>query len=110
MDRASRLPFAWPAFTSERSSRAQAGRSAGPAADHLRAGRQPKDREGARPDRAALAAGDGRRGHRVKRRMFLAAIGGGALAGPIVAVAQQPAGIPRIGLLMGANPTDEAAK
>jgi len=46
----------------------------------------------------------------MNRRGFLAAIGGAALAGPISAVAQQPAGIPRIGVLMGASPSDEAAK
>ena len=46
----------------------------------------------------------------MKRRRLLIAFSGAALAGPIAAVAQQPTGIPRIGLLMGANPTDEAAK
>jgi len=46
----------------------------------------------------------------MNRRRFLAAIGGAALVGPIAVVAQQPAGIPRIGVLMGANPSDEAAK
>jgi len=46
----------------------------------------------------------------VKRRRFLAALGGAALAGPIAAVAQQPAGVPRIGVLMGSSPSIEAAK
>ena len=46
----------------------------------------------------------------MKRRRFLAAVSGAALAGPIAAVAQQPAGIPRIGVLMGADPSTEAAK
>jgi putative ABC transport system substrate-binding protein len=46
----------------------------------------------------------------MNRREFFAALGGAALVGPIAAVAQQPAGIPRIGILMGANPSDEAAK
>jgi hypothetical protein len=34
--------------------RCEAGRSAGPAADYIRAGRQPEDRQGARSDRAAV--------------------------------------------------------
>jgi len=45
----------------------------------------------------------------MRRRRFLAAVGGVAFAGPIAAVAQQSAGIPRVGLLMGADPSDEAA-
>jgi ABC-type uncharacterized transport system substrate-binding protein len=44
------------------------------------------------------------------RRRFLVALGGAALAWPIAAIAQHPAGIPRIGVLMGANPSDEGAK
>ena len=50
-----------------------------------------------------------RRGHRMNRRRFLAVLCGAALAGPIAAVAQQPAGIPRIGVLMGSSPSVEAA-
>jgi hypothetical protein len=46
----------------------------------------------------------------MNRRQFLAALGGAAVVGPIAGVAQQPAGIPRIGVLMGASPSDEAAK
>ena len=45
----------------------------------------------------------------MKRRRFLAALRGAALAGPIAAVAQQPTGVPRVGLLMGSSPTVEAA-
>jgi putative ABC transport system substrate-binding protein len=41
---------------------------------------------------------------------LLATLGAAALAGPIAAVAQQPAGIPRIGLLMGGSPSVEAAR
>jgi putative tryptophan/tyrosine transport system substrate-binding protein len=46
----------------------------------------------------------------VKRRSFFAALGCAALAGPIAAFAQQPTGIPRIGLLMGSSPSVEAAR
>jgi putative tryptophan/tyrosine transport system substrate-binding protein len=46
----------------------------------------------------------------VRRRRFLGALGGAALAGPIAAVAQQPAGIPRVGVLMGSSPSNEAPK
>ena len=46
----------------------------------------------------------------MRRRRLLAAVGGAALVGPIASVAQRPTGIPRIGILMGANPRDEAAK
>src|SRR6266436_2692260 len=45
----------------------------------------------------------------MRRRRFLAALGGVALAGPIATVAQQPAGVPRVGLLMGSSPSVEAA-
>ena len=44
----------------------QAGRSAGPAADDIRAGRQSQDRQGARPHRAAIDPRPRRRGHRVR--------------------------------------------
>ena len=60
-------------------------------------------------DRVGDSAATCRRGHRVKRRRFLAALGGAALVGPIGAAAQQPAGIPRIGVLMGSSPSVEAA-
>jgi putative ABC transport system substrate-binding protein len=46
----------------------------------------------------------------VKRREFLAAFGGAAVIGPFTTVAQQPAGIPRIGVLMGSSPSVESAK
>ena len=45
----------------------------------------------------------------MNRRRFLASLGGAAVVAPIAAVAQQPTGIPRIGLLMGADPSSEAA-
>jgi putative ABC transport system substrate-binding protein len=46
----------------------------------------------------------------MKRRGFLAGLGGAALAAPIAALAQQPAGVPRVGLLMGGTPSVEAAR
>jgi hypothetical protein len=46
----------------------------------------------------------------VKRRGFLAVLGGAAFGWPVVAVAQLPAGIPRIGVLIGVDPSDEAPK
>jgi putative ABC transport system substrate-binding protein len=46
----------------------------------------------------------------MRRRRFLAALGGAILAGPIAAIAQQPTEVPRVGILMGASPSDEAAR
>ena len=46
----------------------------------------------------------------MRRRKFIAALGGAAIAGPIAAATQQPVGVPRIGLLMGADPSEEATK
>ena len=44
------------------------------------------------------------------RRDLLRALGGAAFAWPVVATAQQPTGIPRIGILMGADASEEATK
>ena len=46
----------------------------------------------------------------MNRRRLLAAIGGAALAAPIATVAQQPAGVPRVGVLMGSSPNVEAER
>jgi len=45
----------------------------------------------------------------MNRRRFIAALAVVALGGPISAMGQPPAGIPRVGLLMGSNPSIEAA-
>jgi hypothetical protein len=44
----------------------------------------------------------------MKRRTVLAALGGAAFVRPIAADAQPAAGVPRIGLLVGSSPSDEA--
>jgi putative ABC transport system substrate-binding protein len=71
---------------------------------------QSQDRQGARPHRAANDPRPRRRSDRMRRRRFLAALGGAILAGPIAAIAQQPTEVPRVGILMGASPSDEAAR
>jgi putative ABC transport system substrate-binding protein len=46
----------------------------------------------------------------MRRRRLLAVLGCAALPRAVPAAAQQPAGVPHIGILMGASPSDEAAK
>jgi len=46
----------------------------------------------------------------MKRRGFFVAVGGAAIAGPITALAQPPTGVPRVGVLMGSDARNEAAK
>ncbi len=45
----------------------------------------------------------------MRRRDLIALLGGAAVAWPLAAGAQQPTGIPRVGILMGSSPTVEAA-
>jgi putative ABC transport system substrate-binding protein len=46
----------------------------------------------------------------MRRRSLLAAFAAAGVTGPIAAMAQQQRGIPRIGVLMGSSPSNEAAK
>src|SRR5215472_12206679 len=76
-------------------------RFAGPAADQVRAGHQPGDRQGARPDDPTHGVAARRRGLRVKRRDFIAAAGVAALA-PTAILAQQRK-MATVALLLGGS-------
>src|SRR5262249_40341718 len=68
----------------------QARRPAGRAADQVRAGDQPQDRQGPRVDDSSLSAGSGGPGDRVvERRAFIGLLTGSFLAAPFAAPAQQ---------------------
>src|SRR6185295_5778429 len=67
----------------------QARRSPRRAADEVRVGHQPQDRQGPRPDDPAVGAGAGGSGDRVMdRRAFISTLAGGLLAAPLAAQAQ----------------------
>src|SRR5215207_4765887 len=83
----------------------KARRSAGAAADHVRTGHQPQDRQSSRPNHPANAPRSRRRGDRVRRRAFLAALSSAMVSSPD-SFAQQSTLVRRITLILGNSEDD----